>query len=114
MQRVNVLLLDDLVLYQTEGKEEEPATETVEFGLHGKHYRIDLNNNNAAELESLLEPYIQAASQKLGRGTARRSRTVASRNRSADIRAWASENGYQVSDRGRIPAEVVAEYDAAH
>jgi Lsr2 len=113
-QKVNVLLLDDLVLYQTDGKEEEPATQTVEFALDGKRYRIDLNENNADELRLLLEPYIQAASEKLGRSSRPRSRTVASRQRSREIRDWAEERGYQVSDRGRIPAAVVAEYDEVH
>jgi hypothetical protein len=30
------------------------------------------------------------------------------------VRAWARDNGYVVSDRGRIPLEVQAAYDAAH
>jgi hypothetical protein len=32
----------------------------------------------------------------------------------AVVRAWARDNGYVVSDRGRIPLEVQAAYDAAH
>jgi hypothetical protein len=30
------------------------------------------------------------------------------------VRQWASENGYNVSSRGRIPAEVVQAYEAAN
>jgi hypothetical protein len=30
------------------------------------------------------------------------------------VRAWARQNGHQVSDRGRIPASVQAAYDKAH
>ena len=33
---------------------------------------------------------------------------------SATVRAWARENGYVVSDRGRVPAAVQAAYDTAH
>ena len=33
---------------------------------------------------------------------------------SADVRAWARENGFAVSERGRIPAEIWAAYEAAH
>ncbi|MDX6199384.1 MAG: hypothetical protein QOJ79_2535 [Actinomycetota bacterium] len=32
----------------------------------------------------------------------------------AAVRAWARANGYAVSDRGRIPLEIQAAYDAAH
>jgi hypothetical protein len=31
----------------------------------------------------------------------------------AEIRAWARENGYTVSDRGRVPATIVAAYREA-
>jgi hypothetical protein len=41
-------------------------------------------------------------------------RTAAHRQRSADIRAWAKRSGIEVSDRGRIPAQVIAKYDASH
>ena len=34
--------------------------------------------------------------------------------RSAQIRAWAKQRGYKVNERGRIPANIVAEYEAAH
>jgi hypothetical protein len=33
--------------------------------------------------------------------------------RSADIRAWAKDQGITVSDRGRIPAGVAEQYEAA-
>ncbi|HZU92839.1 MAG TPA: histone-like nucleoid-structuring protein Lsr2 [Microbacterium sp.] len=32
----------------------------------------------------------------------------------AAIRAWANDNGYTLSERGRIPAPVVEAYNAAH
>jgi hypothetical protein len=40
-------------------------------------------------------------------------RTAASRQRSGDIRAWAKDHGIAVSERGRIPASVVEQYQAA-
>ena len=33
--------------------------------------------------------------------------------RSGDIRAWAKEHGLAVSERGRIPASVLEQYQAA-
>ena len=40
-------------------------------------------------------------------------RTAANRQRSGDIRAWAKEHGLAVSERGRIPASVVEQYQTA-
>jgi hypothetical protein len=52
--------------------------------------------------------------RRTGRGQRRRpGRTVSSRERSADIRAWAKDQGITVSDRGRISASVAEQYEAA-
>ncbi len=105
-QKVTVMLEDDL----TGG----PAVETVRFAVDGTDYEIDLNAKNAAAFSKLLAPYIEHA-RKAGRaqGRHRAGRTVASRQRSGDIRAWAKEHGLAVSERGRIPASVVEQYHAA-
>jgi hypothetical protein len=104
-QRVTVALEDDL----DGGK----ADETVQFGFGGADYEIDLSKKNAAAFRKLLAPFIEHA-RKAGRSQARRpARTAASRQRSGDIRAWARDHGLAVSERGRIPASVVEQYQAA-
>jgi nucleoid-associated protein Lsr2 len=103
-QKVTVELEDDL----TGG----PADETVRFAVDGTEYEIDLSAKNAAAFRKRLAPYIEHA-RKAGRAPARRGRTAASRQRSGDIRAWARKHGLVVSERGRIPASVVAQYEAA-
>ena len=45
-QKVNVLLVDDI-----DGSD---ADETIEFGLDGTHYEIDLNSDHAQELREQL------------------------------------------------------------
>jgi hypothetical protein len=107
-QKVQVLLVDDL-----DGSE---ATETVTFGLDGASYEIDLSTGNANKLRKELEPYVEHARKASGSGAARRrrTRTGPGRERSAQIRAWAKQRGYKVNERGRIPANIVAEYEAAH
>jgi hypothetical protein len=40
-------------------------------------------------------------------------RTSSSRERSGGIRAWAKDQGIPVSARGRIPASVAEQYQAA-
>ena len=85
----------------------------MRFAFDGSDYEIDLNAKNAAAFGKQLAPYIEHA-RKAGRAQSRRSgRAAANRQRSGDIRAWAKEHGVAVSDRGRIPASVVEQYDAA-
>jgi hypothetical protein len=104
-QKITVALEDDL--------DGGPADETVRFGLGGTDYEIDLSTKNANAFRRQLAPFIEHA-RKTGRGPRRRpGRTASSRERSADIRAWAKDQGITVSDRGRIPASVAEQYDAA-
>jgi hypothetical protein len=105
-QKVTVALEDDL--------DGGPADETVRFGLGGAEYEIDLNKKNAKAFRKQLAPFIDHA-RKAGRGQRRRpGRTSASRDRSGSIRAWAKQAGITVSERGRIPASVVEQYEAAN
>ena len=99
--KVTIALEDDL--------DGGPADETVRFGLDGTEYQIDLTKKNARAFRKQLAPYVEHA-RRAGRG--RRPRTSSSRRRSGDIRAWAREQGITVSERGRIPASVVEQYEA--
>jgi hypothetical protein len=96
--------------------------ETIYFALDGIAYEIDLTDENASSLRDALAPYVAAGrSVSSGRtgssgssnGAARKRRRPGQEDYSA-IRAWAKDNGYQVSERGRIPASVVEAYEAAH
>ncbi|GAB3444873.1 Lsr2 family protein [Streptomonospora sediminis] len=107
-RKVEVLLVDDL--------DGGTADESVEFGIDGKSYQIDLSSANAKKLREALSPYLSGArktSQTSRRGQGRRKGAGSSR-RAAEIRSWAKQAGKSVNDRGRIPAEIVAEYEAAH
>lgn len=96
------------------------ADRTVEFGLDGVNYTIDLSEKNAGKLRKALEPFLSAAT-RLGRNgnvptTARRAVAAVSSRSSRDqnqaIREWANKNGHPVSERGRIPSHVVEAYHA--
>ena len=103
-QKVTVALEDDL--------DGGPADETVRFGIGTGEYEIDLSTKNARAFRRRLAPFMDHA-RKAGRGPRHRpGRTAASRERSGDIRAWAKDHGIAVSDRGRIPASVVDQYEA--
>lgn len=109
-QKVQVTLVDDI--------DEGPADETVSFSLDGAAYEIDLSAGNAAKMRDTLAPYI-GVSRRIGGGRAPRGRRQAGRgggggNRTAEIRAWARDQGLKVSERGRIPATIVEQYAKSH
>jgi Lsr2 len=106
-QKVNIVLVDDL-----DGTE---ATETVSFGLDGTTYEIDLNDANAAALREALSGYVGHARKSSGGSRrTRRSAGSSSSSNTKDVREWAKAQGMEVSERGRISADVQQAYDAAH
>jgi Lsr2 len=107
-QKVQVLLMDDL-----DGTD---ASETVRFGLDGVAYEIDLSAGNAGQLRGSLADYVSHARKAGGsqRRSARRGSRAADAQDIAGIRTWAREQGYDIKDRGRVPADLVAKYQAEH
>lgn len=103
-QRINIVLEDDI-----DGGD---ATETVMFGLDGIAYEIDLSDKNAARLRDALTKYVASARRTTPRAR-RASRRSTSGPSTAQIREWARSAGHDVSDRGRISAEIRAAYEAA-
>ncbi len=112
-QRTIVQLTDDI-----DGSE---ASESVSFSLDGTSYVIDLSEGNAAALREVLAPYVAAARRDSGRARRGNVTHISSgrRGRSTGdvdpktVRAWAAENGIAISARGRIPADIVAQYQQA-
>lgn len=106
-QKVNIVLVDDL-----DGTE---ATETVSFALDGSSYEIDLNDANAAALREALGGYVGHARKVTGASRrGRKSTSTASSSHTKEVREWAKAQGMEVSERGRISADVQQAYDAAH
>ena len=105
-QKVSIVLVDDL-----DGTE---ATETVTFGLDGTSYEIDLNDANAAALREALSGYVGHARKVTGGGRRARKSGGGSSSNTKDVREWAKAQGMEVSERGRISADVQQAYDAAH
>lgn len=109
MRKTIVTLVDDL-----DGTD---ACETLQFGIDGVTYELDLSQKNAASLRQALAPWSGKA-RRVGSGTrpprAKRTELPAvGPSRSALVRAWAATNGHQVPARGRIPAAVAAAYNDA-
>jgi hypothetical protein len=106
-QRVQTLFIDDL-----DGSE---AQGTVQFGLDGTDYEIDLSAAHAEALRKALARYVEAARKVPAARRQVRGRRQPSSNgvNNAQVREWARSQGVEVKERGRIPAELVVKFKAA-
>ncbi len=107
-QKVQTFLVDDLDGSEAEG--------TVLFGLDGAQYEIDLSTDHAKELRATLARYIDAGRRVTG--NARRAgqngrKAPVSSVSNTEARTWAKAQGLEVKERGRVSADVLAQYRAA-
>jgi nucleoid-associated protein Lsr2 len=113
-QKVTVQLVDDL-----DGTPSEDIS-TISFALDGASYQIDLTDDNAERLRDTLADYVNAARRTGGRikrsaaAATPSPRTAANREQTKTIREWARNNGFDLAERGRIPANVLQAFDDAH
>ena len=106
-----------------DGKPINPGFEhRLTFSYQGADYRIDLRPTNADKIEAVFAPYVKVAEKVSSAGNARAKTSTATKpsgsGRSAEqlkaIREWAGKNGFDVSPRGRIKADVIEAFDAGH
>lgn len=94
---------------------EAEGKETVSFSFDGTAYEIDVCSAHAKELQDNFKAIAQHSRRvSAGGGRRRKARTGPGRERSSEIRAWARQRGHKVSERGRIPASIIQEYEASH
>lgn len=122
-QKTMVMLVDDL--------DQSEANETIEFGLDGVTYEIDLSTRHAGDLRDALADYVAHARRHSGTRRNRRrgaaparaaaaaargngTTPTAEREQNRAIREWARGQGMTVSERGRIPSEIAQAYHQAH
>ncbi|HLU60486.1 MAG TPA: Lsr2 family protein [Pseudonocardia sp.] len=108
-KQTTVTLVDDL--------DGSVADEQIEFAFEGKSYEIDLSAANSAKLREALAPFISAARRTSGRrrsGGSTASRPTTDRELNQAIREWAQKQGMKISERGRIPSNVLEAYHKAH
>lgn len=105
-QKIQVLLVDDV-----DGGE---ASETVRFGLDGVSYEVDLSAANAAKLRDDLATWIGHGRRTGGRRATGRAAAAAGSNQDLNkVREWGRDNGFKVSDRGRVSRELQDAYEKA-
>jgi len=87
----------------------ENAT-TVQFGLDGTTYEIDLSQKNSDRLRKALKPFMEAARK----APAAKRKTSAASPPAHLVREWAQANGMDCPPKGRVPKELKDAYSAAH
>lgn len=105
-QRVKIILVDDV--------DGGVADETIRFGLDGNNYEIDLSAENAQKFRGAFEEYVTVARRVTATTRAPKRAAAAKGQDTAQIRKWAQENGYKVSSRGRVHADIIEAYHKAN
>ena len=84
-----------------------PADEEIVFGWNGKSHVLDLNHANAEVFREVITPWVDAARVV----SPSRRRTREHRDRAAAIRLWAQQTGIPCGTRGRLPKNVIRQYE---
>ncbi|MBB0992431.1 MULTISPECIES: histone-like nucleoid-structuring protein Lsr2 [Dietzia] len=113
-QQFQVQYIDDL-----DGTDLGSDANTITFAFDGKEYTIDLSDENAEKFREVMAPYVENGHRVSSSGKAKPARRAAAKSSSSSgdtkaIREWARSNGYEVSDRGRIPSDIMDAYAAAN
>ena len=105
-----------------------PGEESVAFAFDGYSYSLDLCAEHAEQFHNTIQQLISVAPERERLGAVPRRRSTSAPTGAAPqvrpparrdkeqlqvIRDWANANGFKVSNRGRIPAEVEAAYQAS-
>lgn len=101
------VVVDDMA---GDGTTELTEYETVKWSLDGKNYEFDTSPENAELFRNQLAAAV-AFSRKV---LPPRKPVKETDPKIAQVRAWAVAEGIPISDRGRIPADVMDAYDEAH
>jgi hypothetical protein len=110
----------EIITSDLSGEElERGQGETIIFSVGGADYSVDLTDDEAKDFYATFDKYIKVATKRSSRGGPRRaasgtSGSGRSSEELAHIRSWANENGHQVSERGRIKAEILEAFDRAN
>jgi hypothetical protein len=91
---------------------EVDGTESVSFAFDGSAYEIDLCGAHSKEIREKLASFADYA--RRASAVNRGRRRMSSGRRSGEVRQWARQHGYEVSERGRIPTKIITDFEAAH
>lgn len=96
------------------------AVKTIRVALQGQTATLDVCDEHLGEVQETFKEWTRRAparTRRSSRSTTRGRRTTSNGKgapSSAEVRAWARSQGYELSNRGRIPGEVVKAFAEAH
>ena len=110
-QKMTVSFEDDL-------DPDREAVETVRFGVNGQDYEIDLCQENLDHFHDVLAEFVAAArkvhaSDRRPVRKPKPARPTMSLEQQQAIREWARGQGLPIKDRGRIPQDIIAQFNDA-
>ena len=86
----------------------------VALSLDGEDKELDLCARHEEDLRAVIQAFAMFASSPSMPSAPRGRRNASQRRRAAEIRAWANEKGLITQPRGRIPADIVAQFREEH
>jgi hypothetical protein len=113
-QKVRIEYVDDLT------GEADDTVSSLDFGLDGREYTIDLSEANAKELRDSLAKFIAVARRSGGstrggkRGGGASTSASSNREETQKIRAWAIDQKLPINPRGRISQDIQDQFYAVH
>ena len=108
-QKTIVKTYDDL-----DGSEIDEGGKSVSFSFDGTSYEIDLSSKNVDKMRAALAPYTEKARRVTNRAGRGSSKAEPAPLDTKAVRAWAEEQGMEVSARGRLSSDLIEQYRAAH
>lgn len=111
-QKVQTILVSDL-----SGQELGENGQTVKFGFLGADYEIDLSQEEADDFANMVQKYVDAGRRMGGRRQSTRGRGSITRrdpSQTRSIKAWLDEKGIDYPKRGRLPQDLVEQWETAH
>lgn len=107
-QKIVTLRISDI-----SGEDLGDGGQSINFSVGNTGYVIDLSDKEVEKFFNVLKPYVDNAQKTSGRGVRRSRASSGSDVDPKAVRSWAAANNVEVSDRGRIPADIVEKFKAA-
>lgn len=114
----------EVIVRMTDDLDRSKVADVVRvIGWDGFDYVIDLTNEHDKQLLEALQPFLDAAHEKLKQPKGRAkpdaparpyTPVIAGKAERKQIREWARANGHKCGDQGIIPARVMEAWETAH
>lgn len=108
VQKPVVKVFDDF-----SGDELPETTKPVRYDFNGRAYHLYLSEQSKRAVDSFIANLTDGADE-IVTGSRRKAPVIKAGYSLEDVRAWARQNGHEVSDNRRAPNSVIDAFNAAH